>query len=119
MSTLGIIILVVLFIIGLLGFIAYCVYEIFIRVQLDSARELLYTYQVAIRSCYTIKDMTSLRYKFRKSYLVFLENKIIKYFLSCSYKTEAEVLLATMDERIRLMELSYFPTIKNNKNEQV
>lgn len=117
MSTLGTIILVALFIIGLLAFIAYYIYVTFIKVQLDIARELLYTYQVAIRDCYNIKDMISLRYKFRKSYSTFVEDKIIKKFLSNSYKTQAEVLLATMDERIRLIELSCFPSIKNNKDD--
>ena len=58
-----------------------------------------------------------MRYNFKKEISVPFNEKIVKYFISSSCKQDAVVLETVMDERIRLMELSSFPTIKKNNNE--
>ena len=79
--------------------------------------ELTLTTPSILFSSYNIKDMLSMRYNFKKEISVPFNEKVVKYFISSSYKQEAVVLETVMDERIRLMELSSFPTIKKNNNE--
>ena len=114
MSTL---IVIVLFIIVLFFAIFYNVYIVFIDREVKGMRETLYRYQVSLRSCYTVRDMTSLRYNFRKDISIPMGNKNIRFFIPSSYKQEARVIMAIMDERIRLLELSSFPSLKLKENE--
>lgn len=108
----SIIISVVLCTIVLLTAVAYFVYENFISDSVRTAEEVIYRYQTGIRNCYNIKDMLSMRNGFRKEIEPLLGNKFVRMFLSDKHKTEVYTLTAIMDERIRLMELSSFPTIK-------
>lgn len=95
----------------------YYLYAVFIEEKVRELQETLYKYQVALRTCYNIKDMTSLRYNFRKEISIPMNNEHLKFFIPASYKKEADILTAIMDERIRLLELSSFPSLKLKENE--
>ena len=114
MSTL---ILIGVFFILLFFITIYYLYAVFIEEKVRVMQETLYKYQVALRTCYNIKDMTSLRYNFRKEISVPMNNEHLKFFIPASYKKEADILMATMDERIKLLELSSFPSLKLKENE--
>lgn len=113
----SIIISVALCIIVLLAVVAYFVYENFISDSVKTAEEVIYRYQTGLRNCYNIKDMLSMRNGFRKEIEPLLGNKFVRMFLSNKHKIEVHALTAIMDERIRLLELSSFPTIKRIQNE--
>ena len=123
----SIIISVVLCIIVLLAVVAYFVYENFISDSVKTVEEVIYRYQTGLRviyryqtglrNCYNIKDMLSMRNGFRKEIEPLLGNKFVRMFLSNKHKIEVHALTAIMDERIRLLELSSFPTIKRIQNE--
>lgn len=109
-------ILIIAAFIGMLVFIVVYSRKTYCK-ESKEVESLIYEYKIKLRSCYSIKELRELKMDFEQSIFVIYGEDYLKLAIPPKCRCDAKILLAVIEERINLLELSYLPKPKVIKEE--